>query len=119
MTAAFAAACDRDRVQSRGVHAPKGVAAPQEIRYDQPFSLSFSGAKAPSELVLMGTGSMTHSFDANQRSVQVAHAQTGPDSVVGVVVGGERFAPPGIYMLFLLDENRRPSKAVMVRLARQ
>jgi adenylate cyclase len=31
MTAAFAAACDRDRVRSRGVHALKGVAAPQEI----------------------------------------------------------------------------------------
>jgi len=31
MTAAFAAACDRDRVISRGVHELKGVAAPQEI----------------------------------------------------------------------------------------
>ena len=31
MTAAFAAACDRDRVRSRGVHELKGVAAPQEI----------------------------------------------------------------------------------------
>ncbi len=98
---------------------PAIVAAPQEIRYDQPFTMSFSGAKAASELVLMGTGSMTHSFDANQRSVQLAHSQTGPNSVVGMVVGGERFAPPGIYMLFLLDENRRPSTAVMVRVARQ
>jgi adenylate cyclase len=31
MTAAFAAACDRDRVKSRGIHELKGVAAPQEI----------------------------------------------------------------------------------------
>jgi len=31
MTAAFAAACDRDQVRSRGVHELKGVAAPQEI----------------------------------------------------------------------------------------
>jgi hypothetical protein len=46
------------------------------------------------------------------------HTQTGPTSLTGIVAGGERFAPPGHYMLFVLDENRRPSKAVIVRLSR-
>jgi hypothetical protein len=97
---------------------PSITAAPTQIYYDTPFPLQFAGTAAPSELVLVALGSMTHSFDANQRSVELVHTQTGPTSLTGVVAGGERFAPPGHYMLFVLDENRRPSKAAIVRLSR-
>lgn len=97
---------------------PSITTVPKEIHYDTPFALGFSGTAAPSELVLMALGSMTHSFDANQRSIQMVHVQTAPNTLVGYLAGGERFAPPGYYMLFVLDENRRPSKAVMVRISR-
>ena len=46
----------------------------------------------------MSLGSMTHSFDSNQRSVQLALTP-----------------PPGYYMLFLLDASRTPSVAAIVR----
>jgi hypothetical protein len=91
---------------------------PHDIHYDTPFTVRFSGTGAPSELVMIALGSMTHSFDANQRSVELFHVQVSADEALGVVVGGERFAPPGHYMLFLLDENRRPSRGTIVRVSR-
>jgi Domain of unknown function (DUF1929) len=97
---------------------PSITSAPTEIRYETPFAVGFSGTTAPSELVLMALGSMTHSFDANQRAIQLVHVQTAPGMSVGYLAGGERFAPPGYYMLFLLDAQRRPSIARMVRVTR-
>jgi galactose oxidase len=65
----------------------------------------------------MGLGSMTHAFDTNQRYVQLA---TPSQSALAVQVTGPanvQTAPPGYYMLFVLNENRVPSVARFVRLA--
>ena len=68
------------------------------------------------EAVLIGFGSMTHSFDMNQRYVQLpVNAVT----AVSVEIGppeSPRVAPPGHYMLFLLDAARIPSEAIIVQL---
>src|SRR5262249_55848019 len=45
---------------------PSITAAPTAVRYATGFSVEFSGGPI-SEVVLMGLGSMTHSFDTNQR----------------------------------------------------
>lgn len=45
MTSAFAALCDRGRVESRGVHALKGVSAPQEIFAPAARASSAAGAE--------------------------------------------------------------------------
>lgn len=97
---------------------PSIISAPQEIRYDEPFAMQFSGASNVDELVLLSLGSMTHSFDANQRSIELFHSQVTADIVYGYLAGGERFTPPGYYMLFLLDENRVPSEAKIVKVTR-
>ncbi len=97
---------------------PSITTAPTNIYYDTPFAVAFSGSTAPSEMVLMALGSMTHSFDANQRSVELYHVQVSANTLAGYLAGGERFAPPGHYMLFVLDENRRPSKGVIVKISR-
>jgi hypothetical protein len=95
------------------------------------------------EAVLIGLGSMTHSFDMSQRSVQLAvtdmaiiiqltaqgWATVGPEQCVSQPEScfdlhaiqapeSEEMAPPGYYMLFILDENRVPSPAKMVKLER-
>ena len=66
----------------------------------------------------MSLGSMTHSFDMNQRYVQLAAA---PQSATTVQVTGPanvQTAPPGYYMLFVLDQNRVPSVARFVQVVR-
>ena len=59
-------------------------------------------------------GSVTHAFDQNQRYVPLAFTRSG----TGVVVtppASRNVAPPGHYMLFLLDTNGVPSVAKIQR----
>jgi len=60
---------------------------------------------------------MTHAFDANQRHVQLALEGT-PTSTGATVIGppNPQTAPPGYYMLFVLNQSNTPSVARIVRL---
>ncbi len=93
-----------------------------------------------SEAALVGLGAMTHSFDMSQRHVQVRVFDA--KVTVRLVDGqwaeveasqcvdasslcydkhlieapvSEELAPPGYYMLFILDENRVPSSGAMLK----
>jgi len=93
------------------------------------------------EASLMGLGSMTHSFDMNQRNVQLrvfdleltiqrntgqwvfvdpAQCVSDPGSCLDVhairAPVSRELAPPGHYMLFILDGDRVPSPGKIVRL---
>jgi len=93
---------------------PVITAAPQTVGYGSSFTVEFSGGPV-GEVVLMGLGSMTHAFDMNQRYVQLATPSQAGNTVQ--VTGPEdvQTAPPGYYMLFVLNENRVPSVARFVR----
>lgn len=93
-----------------------GGAAPgpaSELRYGQTTPIAFTGGVT--EAVLIGLGSMTHSFDSNQRYVQLALTQAGAGTATIAGPPNAETAPPGAYMLFLLDANRTPSVAAIVR----
>ena len=91
--------------------------APDVITNQQAFPIVFHNADSISEIVLIGLGSMTHSFDQNTRSIQIYSVNTSPGVVWGFNVFDNRGTPPGIYMLFILDENRIPSVAKIVRVS--
>jgi hypothetical protein len=93
---------------------PAITAAPASIGYGSNFTLEFSGGPV-SEVVLMGLGSMTHAFDMNQRYVQLATPSQSPAAVQVTGPANIQTAPPGHYMLFVLDANRVPSVARIVR----
>ncbi len=67
------------------------------------------------EAVLIGLGSMTHAFDANQRHVQLALTGT-PTGTTVIGPPDRQTAPPGHYMLFVLNQAHTPSIARIVRL---
>lgn len=72
------------------------------------------------ELVLVALGSQTHSFDFNQRAVQVpvlANLQVNPqyNVTIGGGLPGPQTLPPGYYMLFALDDQRVPSVARIIK----
>ena len=94
---------------------PEITSAPATIGYGASFAVGFSGSPI-SEAVLMSPGSMTHSFDANQRYVQLPIASNAEGAVQVVAPPNPQTAPPGYYMLFLLDGNRVPSVARFLRI---
>lgn len=88
--------------------------APINIRYGATFEVHHDAPNV-SSVVLMRPGAPTHAFDMEQRLVElsftpasgVLRAQAPPSGKV---------APPGYYMLFLLNGQGVPSKAQFVRL---
>jgi len=97
-----------------GQSRPVITAAPQTIGYGTSFAVEFSGGPI-SEVVLMGLGSMTHAFDMNQRYVQLATPGQSAGAVQVTGPANVQTAPPGYYMLFVLNGNRVPSVARFVR----
>ena len=94
---------------------PVITGVPATFGYGETIRVTGTGTDL-SEAVLIGLGSMTHSIDMNQRYVQLGPVGNGPGYLdVSTPLDG-RTAPPGHYMLFLLDENRVPSVARIVRL---
>jgi hypothetical protein len=96
---------------------PSIADAPDRIAIGQPFTAAWRDADAP-EFVLLALGSMTHSYDMNQRYIQLAveHAIDGTAAAVVYAPPAARVAPPGHYMLFAVDERRVPSVARIVQL---
>ena len=99
---------------------PRITQAPAEATYGGGMIVKTRGAR-PGEVVLMSLGSMTHSFDANQRYVELDIANLvkladGSFQVIAATPDDPRVAPPGVYMLFVLDRFGVPSKATMLKL---
>ena len=95
--------------------------APERLRYGKGFPIVTTGGKIR-EVVLVGLTSMTHSMDFNQRHVQLRFARhqvplVGDPGLRWVEApANRRVAPPGPYLLFALDGQRRPSHAAIVQL---
>jgi Domain of unknown function (DUF1929) len=98
---------------------PTILQAPAQVAYNQPFAV-FTAGGAPKDAVLVALGSMTHSFDQNQRVVQLpitkVVSSNGKYALATVSPHDGWVAPPGTYMLFVLDGNRVPSVAKMIHL---
>ena len=60
---------------------------------------------------------MTHAFDMNQHYVQLATPSQTASTVQVTGPANIQTAPPGHYMLFVLNESRVPSVARFVRRA--
>lgn len=61
-------------------------------------------------------GATTHSTDGEQRLVDLAHQVSGPDEVTFELPSATTIAPPGWYMLFVLNTSGVPSEASWVHL---
>ncbi len=106
---------------------PAILTAPPVVRLGATFTVKTAGKK-PHEFVLLGLGSMTHSFDFNQRYVELERTRFQRASIDHVppapgihattlrAPADARVAPPGHYLLFVLDLNRIPSAGAIVRL---
>ena len=87
--------------------------APSALNIGGTFPISVSGGSA-ARVVMVKAGSVTHSFNAEQRFVELAFSGSGGELSVQAPTRAAD-APPGFYMLFALDANGVPSVAKMVR----
>jgi len=93
---------------------PTISSAPAQIPYGTNFSVTTPDYASISKVVLIRTGATTHFFDQNTRYVPLAFQQTtGGLTVTGPVDGN--LAPPGYYMLFLVNGSGVPSVASIVQ----
>ncbi|PYM00548.1 MAG: hypothetical protein DMF19_09170 [Verrucomicrobia bacterium] len=90
------------------------------IHYGMPFSVSYVSGSPISSVVLVRPGSATHASDMEQRLIGLCGATspcTASNNTLSLTTPPDgSIAPPGYYMLFLLDNAGVPSKASFIQL---
>ncbi len=99
-----------------GTPAPRPLItmAPDELQIGQAFTLMVAAAGV-SRVTLVKTGSVTHSFNMDQRFLELAFSSSGGMLSVQAPARSTD-APPGIYLLFVIDSARVPSVGRIVRI---
>lgn len=90
--------------------------APASIAYGQVFGLGFQSGQGVGSVVLMRLGADTHGFNMEQRGVRLIFSNPSAGVLNVTAPPSGIIAPPGYYMLFLVDAAGVPSVAAFVRL---
>jgi hypothetical protein len=93
---------------------PAITSVPTSVGYGQSFTVATAQASAIAQANLLRLGAVTHAFDQNARLVPLTFTRGAGVLTVQAPARGT-VAPPGVYMLFLVDGNGVPSVAAMVR----
>jgi hypothetical protein len=95
---------------------PTITAAPQQVGHATAFAVDTPDAAGIASVALLRAGAVTHSFNMDQRHVGLAiTARTATQLTVTSPPNG-KVAPPGYYMLFLVDSSGVPSVSKFLRL---
>jgi hypothetical protein len=89
--------------------------APSQIHYGAAFFVATPDAASIAKAVLIRTGAVTHFFDQNTRYVPVTFQPASGGLTLTAPANGFD-APPGYYMLFLVNNSGVPSIAPFVQL---
>jgi hypothetical protein len=102
--------------RSDGTLAPRPVitSAPTQVGYGQAFSVSTPNASAVRKVTWIRLGSVTHAFNMGQRLNNLSFTASGTSALTVSAPAAARLAPPGHYMLFLIDANGVPSVAKII-----
>src|SRR6185437_9320450 len=97
--------------------------SPRVMEYNGSFSVTYTATSAISAAVLVRPGSATHAFDMEQRLIGLCGAAPQPacngagSTLTLTSPPNSNIAPPGYYMLFLLDSAGVPSIAQFIQLS--
>ena len=94
---------------------PSITSAPSSITYGNRFKVQTPNASSISSVVLVRNGTVTHAFGMDQRLVGM-NFSVGSGSLTVTAPPNGNIAPPGYYMLFILNSSGVPSVAQMVQL---
>ena len=105
--------------QADGTLAPRPSidAAPTQTSYGAPVVITTGAPGSISKVALVRLGAVTHSNNMEQRYVPLSFT-AGATTITATAPANANVAPPGFYMLFIIDTNGVPSVASMVNVAR-
>ena len=90
--------------------------APASVAWGAAFTIDTPNAPTIGEVVLLRPGAITHGFDQSQRLVELAISGVGAGSVDVQAPPNANVAPPGHYVVFILNGSRVPSVGRWIRL---
>ncbi len=90
--------------------------APGQIDYGESFVVATAQATDISSVALIALSTVTHSVNTGQRYVGLSFSQSGPSELTVTAPPDGNIAPPGYYMLFLVDGSIVPSVSLVLGL---
>ena len=93
---------------------PTFTGVPSLVQYNSTVSVQTPDAARIARVSLIRTGSVTHSFDQNARALSLTFVASATGIDVDMPHDGNT-APPGYYLLFIVDTNGVPSVGAFVR----
>lgn len=94
---------------------PSITSAPASLAYGKTFTVKTPNAASISSVVLVRNGTVTHAFGMDQRMVGMSFT-AGSGSLTVTAPPNGYIAPPGYYMMFILNSAGVPSLAHMVHI---
>ncbi len=95
---------------------PVITGSPTSVAHGASFTVNTPNATSIAEVVLIRPGAVTHGFNMSQRMIGCVIAGRGPTSLQVQAPPDGNVAPPGHYLLFVVDTARVPSVAAWIRL---
>ena len=92
---------------------PTIFSSPSTINLNQNFMLTVGANDTIGSMNLIRVGSNTHDFNSEQRLIPVSFAQSGTQ-ITATVNASPEIAPPGYYMVFVINSSGVPAVAPIV-----
>jgi hypothetical protein len=89
--------------------------APATVNYGASFGVNTPNAGDITEVVLLRSGAVTHGFNMSQRGLECVVSGVGAGVLTVDMPANANLAPPGWYLLFILNSSRVPSMGRWVR----
>jgi hypothetical protein len=89
--------------------------APNNLNYNQAFNITSGQANSISKVALVRFGGVTHSVNMDQLYVPLSFTKSG-NTITATPPSNSKAAPPGHYMLFILNNQGVPSIAKILKL---
>ncbi|MCF4128762.1 AbfB domain-containing protein [Methylobacterium sp. SyP6R] len=86
-----------------------------QLSYGRSLQFELTSQNGLSQVVLIGTSLVTHSFNATQRRYSASFSTSGNAVTVQAPASGN-LAPPGYYQLVAIDKNGVPSPGIIIAL---
>jgi hypothetical protein len=93
---------------------PTITGMPSDVTWGQTFTVTTPNAAQITEVRWIHIGSVTHAFDMGQRANKLTFTRTGTGVDV-TAPGSAQLAPPGPYLVFILNRNGVPSVGKFIR----
>jgi hypothetical protein len=95
---------------------PTITSAPTIAAYAQSFTVQTPSAASISKVMWISIGAVTHSYNENQHAMPLAFTAAGASAITVTAPARAALAPPGYYLLFIIDNHGVPSIGKFVRI---